>query len=360
MRFIIASLCLFFAGSVLSAQNIDALKKQLQSASSTAEKIQLNYQLGEAYRGSNLRDNGKEALKYAKAAHELSKSRNVGMAARSAFLVGQIYKDERDKRNQEVWFRTAESFAKQAKDSDLIVKSVVERGKLATRDRNYRRASQIYEEAFAYFSKKGTSISELESQFEQEKAILEREKQKLEEERGRLQSEINNLSSEKDELVANQGELIRQKEQVEAEITTKNEELETVEEARQQAVEVAAQKEREAKALSREKLEQEYLKEQAEMERMKAEMAREKAQRVAQRSKELTYLTLILAGFLVALALLTYARFSAKRKANKKLEEQNEIIKTERQRSDDLLLNILPSSIAAELKEKGKAGSKKI
>ena len=75
-------------------------------------------------------------------------------------------------RNQEVWFRTAETYAKRAKDSDLIIKSVVERGKLATKTRNYRRASQIYEEAFAYFSQKGTSISELESRFEQEKAAL--------------------------------------------------------------------------------------------------------------------------------------------------------------------------------------------
>ena len=192
-------------------QNIIDLRQQLQAANTTAEKIQLNYQLGEAYLHSNIRDNEKGALRYAKAAHDLAKQGNVGMAARSAFLIGSIYRAERDYRNQEVWFRTTENYAKRAKDSDLIIKSVVERGRVATRDRNYRRAAQIYEEAFNYFSQKGTSISELESQFEQEKTMLERQKRKLEQERKRLEANINNLSSERDELVVNQDLLISRK-----------------------------------------------------------------------------------------------------------------------------------------------------
>ncbi len=350
---------LILCASLVYGQSIEELETQLKNATTTSEKIQLNYQLGEAYKNSNRRDNEKPALRYAKAAHQLATQSNLGMAARSAFLVASIYKDERDERNQEVWFRTAESFAKRAQDSDLIIKSVVERGRLASRERNYRRAAQIYEDAFTYFSQKGTSISELESKFEQEKAELERQKRQLEQERQQLQQEVGALSSERDELAVSQDELQREVEKVEEQISTKTEELESVDEARRLAERLAAQEALKAKQFSREKLEQEYLKEQAENARIKAEMDRERAEYQAAKNREVTFYTSILAGFLVVVALFTYARFTAKRRANLKLEEKNKIIEEERKRSDGLLLNILPAPIAAELKEKGKAGAQK-
>lgn len=56
--------------------------------------------------------------------------------------------------------------------------------------------------------------------------------------------------------------------------------------------------------------------------------------------------------FLVALL---YNRFRLKAKANRDLAQKNEIIEKERERSEDLLLNILPAETAEELKSKGKA-----
>ena len=64
-------------------------------------------------------------------------------------------------------------------------------------------------------------------------------------------------------------------------------------------------------------------------------------------------------GFLVVLAMLLYNRYLIKTKANRKLADANEIIRTEKERSEDLLLNILPKETADELKEKGKADAKK-
>ena len=62
---------------------------------------------------------------------------------------------------------------------------------------------------------------------------------------------------------------------------------------------------------------------------------------------------------LLLLAMLLYNRYRIKTKANQALEEKNEIIEKERQRSDELLLNILPEETANELKENGSAKARK-
>ena len=54
-----------------------------------------------------------------------------------------------------------------------------------------------------------------------------------------------------------------------------------------------------------------------------------------------------------------YLRYRTGQKFQKKLQVQNEIISAERQRSEELLLNILPVTVAAELKETGKATARK-
>lgn len=70
-------------------------------------------------------------------------------------------------------------------------------------------------------------------------------------------------------------------------------------------------------------------------------------------------------SLLLVIALFIYNRFRVKRSANVKLEEKNEIIliekanvEKEKERSDNLLLNILPAEVAEELKQKGTADAK--
>lgn len=61
---------------------------------------------------------------------------------------------------------------------------------------------------------------------------------------------------------------------------------------------------------------------------------------------------------LLLVALLLYNRYRIKTHANRELAEKNTIIASEKKRSDDLLLNILPAETARELKENGKAQAK--
>lgn len=63
-------------------------------------------------------------------------------------------------------------------------------------------------------------------------------------------------------------------------------------------------------------------------------------------------------GLLLLIGLI-YNRYRLKSKSNKELAEKNDIIESEKQRSEELLLNILPAETANELKEHGKAAAKK-
>ena len=86
------------------------------------------------------------------------------------------------------------------------------------------------------------------------------------------------------------------------------------------------------------------------IDRQQAEVSRQRLQR-----------NLFLALGLVVLAILggLYYRFRSGQKFQRKLQERNEIITAERQRSEELLLNILPVTVAAELKDTGKATARR-
>lgn len=66
-------------------------------------------------------------------------------------------------------------------------------------------------------------------------------------------------------------------------------------------------------------------------------------------------LLIALASIILIIAFGLYQRFKGIKAYNQILEEKNDIIKVEKQRSEELLLNILPAAIAEELKDQGSA-----
>ncbi|MFT6001210.1 MAG: class 3 adenylate cyclase [Neolewinella sp.] len=80
---------------------------------------------------------------------------------------------------------------------------------------------------------------------------------------------------------------------------------------------------------------------------------RQQTEATTQRLQRNLLIGLALATLVVLVV--TYSRFRSSQRFRAKLEAQNAIIIEERQRSEELLLNILPVSVAAELKETGKA-----
>lgn len=92
---------------------------------------------------------------------------------------------------------------------------------------------------------------------------------------------------------------------------------------------------------------------------MRQEMELETQQALTQEERQRRNFFIVLAlGVAVALGLL-YLRFRSSQRYQVLLQQKNELIEREQQRSDELLLNILPLMVAEELKEKGKATARR-
>jgi len=346
----------FFIVFAAHGQTVPELESQLQEAASFEAKVSANLALSQAIMASD----PKKALDYAKMANRLSLDNgNKALAAQSALQVATVYEKIKDERNQEVWLKTTSTYAKEAGDMQLLVTSVERRSRLATRDQNYRRAYEINQEAFQFFSQKGNSIGDLENRYATQRANLEREKRALQKERDLLQADIDLLLSDRNQtvedntvLTTRQKELETQKKEVEQQVSRKDEDIAAISEEKKQAEELAKLKEGEVKVLSRDTLEKFYLLEKAQTKLMAEQLKVEE-------QNNLVRLAGVTSAVLLLLAMLLYGRYRAKRRSAKSLEEKNGIIEAERQRSDELLLNILPKSIAEELKTEGKARARR-
>lgn len=358
MKHLLALAALMWLATVSFAQNSDIqdLLNDLAEAQTPREKMVLQFELSEAY----LRTSATDSEAYGKRAYNAAVEQgNKSMAARAAYQVALAYERQRDDRNTDVWLRTAHNYAKQIGDADLIIRSVDKRSQILTKDRNYREAYQIMQEAFTYFSQKGTSISDFEARFEALRGQIERDKRDLERERDQLEFQVRNLrvesdqlSNDKSRLEVRQSELLQANRQKEQELSTKQEELASVSEERLKAEQRAEQRAQEIEELSEEAAKQELILQEK-------ENALIMAQFIAERQKNLVYASIGIAGIVLLLALLFFSLFRAKRKTAKQLEDKNRIIEAERHRSDELLLNILPTPIANELKLNGKAKARK-
>jgi class 3 adenylate cyclase len=340
-------------------EEIEEIRQALGEAENAHERMILRYELAEAL----LRVNAEEAEEIGKQAYNAANDQNNnGMAARAAFLVAKAFERQRDDRNTEVWLRTTLNHAKRAGDSDLIMSSVEKRSSLAVKDRNYRRAYEINQEAFTYFSQNGTSISDLEAKFETLRRQIDREKKSLGQEKDQLEFQVRNLRLETDQLSTDKSVLERRTSQLSEsnkakteEIQTKSEELASVSEQKEKAEREARQRTKEVNELSEEVAKEQLIAEKAENEKITAELKAKDAEVRAKSQEIYLFAAAGIAGIMLLLALLLYSRFAAKRRTAKSLEEKNRQIEEERGRSDELLLNILPASIAEELKTNGKA-----
>lgn len=361
MKYFLLLVLTFSLSTLAWSQNeeIEEIRQALGEAENAHERMVLRYELAEAL----LRVDAEEAEDVAKQAYNSANDQNNNsMAARAAFLVAKAFERQRDDRNTEVWLRTTLNHAKRAGDSDLIMSSVEKRSSLAVKDRNYRRAYEINQEAFTYFSQNGTSISDLEAKYETLRRQIEREKKGLSQEKDQLEFQVRNLRLETDQLSTDKSVLERRTTQLSEankakteEILSKEEQLVSVSEQKEKAEREAKQRTQEVNALSEEVAKEQLIAEKAENEKITAELKAKDAEVRAKNQEIYLFAAAGIAGIMLLLALLLYSRFVAKRRTAKSLEEKNLQIEEERQRSDELLLNILPASIAEELKTNGKA-----
>ena len=375
MRYLL--LLLFLLGvSFLSAQSIEQLKKDLAKAKTSKEKMLLNYQLADTYfKASSMRkkERFENAETYAKEAHRLAgQTGNNGMTAQSAYLLAKTYNNlktvgEKSKRsryskNVDVWLKNAAASAELVGDYDLILNVYQERANLYTsgKDKNYRKAFQVMEEGLGVLTKNGKSISQLRNNYDRTEVKLSGNLQELRDEIRKLESEKGQLEKRNVNLTESNKEAKREISQKETVIRKKDEVIlakeDSLELAEQKAEEIEERAEEIREKLGNVSEENIYLKAAEEEARADVEQARadaaEKELKVQAVEQQRTYLG-IGTGIILLLAIVFYARYISKKRANHTLQEEQE-------RSEKLLLNILPKNIAEELKHKGRTTAKKL
>ncbi len=338
---------------VLSQENsIEELNKALQASTDQREKAALQYELAQAM----LRSDPEEAIDIGKTAYSSAVDLNdESLAAQTAYLLALAYERERRDNYVETWLKSTLNYAKRVGDVDLIMKSVDKRSKLATKKGNYRRAYTINQEAFNYFTQNGQSISELRNQYEREKRQLERQRRELEQLRKELTDEVEILREEQELLDEENRKLSNVARRRTVQLEEKEGEIDSIAQQKAQVEEMVQAKEQEVKQLTRQALERKAAEEEVKRQLAEQEQVELQLKLMAQQNEERANYAIIAAGGLILLALLLYGRFRAKRRAADVLSRKNSVIEEERLRSDNLLLNILPATIAEELKTNGKA-----
>jgi chromosome segregation ATPase len=349
---------LFFLLSVsfLSAQSIEQLKKDLAKAKTSKEKMLLNYQLADTYfKASSMRkkERFENAETYAKEAHRLAgQTGNNGMTAQSAYLLAKTYNNlktvgeksrrSRYSKNVDVWLKNAAASAELVGDYDLILNVYQERANLYTsgKDKNYRKAFQVMEEGLGVLTKNGKSISQLQNNYDRTEVKLSGNLQelrdeirKLESEKGQLEKKNVNLTQSNKQAkkeISQKETVIREKDEV---ILAKEDSLEIAEQKAEKIEEKAKKYEAKVANLTEEAAKDRLVIAEAKAEVEEARAVAAEQELKTKQAEELRNYLIIGAGIILLLAILFYARYISKKRANRTLKEEQE-------RSEKLLLNI--------------------
>lgn len=357
--------CLSFYG-FLGAQNTndpEELKAQLGQTSDKNEQYSILYQLTKVL----TKDEPDEAIEYGKDAVDVAESlRNSQLIADASYILALAYERDRNKGKTEAWLKSTTRHAMAAKDANLILRAVDKRTRMATRDRNYRRATEINREALDYFTQDGNDIASLRAAAEGEKIRLEKMADDLARRRTQLEDELEILQEEQEILEEENDQLQTVNEARKRQLEEKQQELSEVSEAKAEVEEKMAESEAQVAKLSRKALEKQAAVDRVQRELAEQELAANKAQLLAneavmakQSSENLRNFAIGTGIILLLLSGLLYSRFVSKKRDAKALAKSNQELAELRKQSDELLLNILPASIADELKQEGKAAARK-
>lgn len=375
IRLLLPFLLLAFS-PLLHAQSTSELIEALDDADTDAERYGILYDLTGQLLESNRKEDKALSVTFSKrlytTAKRLSDSKLTGPAA---YTLALAYRNQRDDRNTDKFMAEAVEAGMKAGQADLIMLAVAERNRQATKARNYREAAAISQRALDYFTKNGDdrSLSSLRAQLKREQASLQRRKREVENETRELSGEVNRLQDEKSRLSGSNQQLKGTNQELEKENLTRTEQLakraKELEESNRELTQTQEEKavvearvtesKKEISALGREALEQRTIATEAREQLVEAELVRQDAEMRAERQATQLYAAIGAGAALLLLALTFFSRFRVKQRSAKKLELANDEIQAARQKSDDLLKNILPVEIAEELKATGKARARR-
>ncbi len=335
----------------MSAQSASTLEAKLKKATSTSDKMELKYELAKIYNKSN--STRSKAARYAKDAYLLAKDKkDYFMLGKIGFLDGDIHEKNRDTPRALSRYDAAKDNAVRAGDNNLAIAILKKVAQLHTRSKKYREAYLATNEALSLKGKgASTGGSSTQTRLINENTKLENENRRLTKDKERLSNELYAIKGKKGGPISAGATSVLTRE----EAAIQRERLKEIEEKEKQLQSMASEKaetekrrarlERKYAALSKEDLEKEALLTETKLEN--------------ERASNFNKILGLAVGSLCMFAILLFGRLSANRKSKKELEEKNGLIATEQKKADELLLNILPAPIAAELKANGRAKAQK-
>ncbi len=355
---------LLFLAHFAFGQSVSELETRLNKSSDRAEKMRLAYQIAEKL----LPTSPAKASDFANRAFMLAS--DVGdkvVMAEASFLNGEGFSRQRDYPNAALRYKRGLQYAKEAggAGAEAALDCLAKLEEIAVRDRDFKNAHEWSKQAVALLQKgsPGAAGRDLDKKFAAQRERLQLEKQAMEQEKARIQAELGLLRQERDHfktgLDKTSQELLKTKTESETLIESKEKALDDLSD-RAAALDSLSDFQGEQLAfLTKEQIADslKLAKSEKELGEKNLALANEKLR--AKQNENLRNVLLLVSAFVLALAGLFYARFRAKKKAGEALEQKNRLIEAERERSDNLLLNILPPAIAAELKAEGKAAAKK-
>jgi class 3 adenylate cyclase len=354
MKLLLTILFSILGATGLLAQSASTLEAKLKKASSASDKMELKYELAKIYNESSS-TRGK-AARYAKEAYLAAKDkRDYFMLAQIGYLDGLIHERNRDALRAQTRYKTAKENAVKAGDKNLAKDILQQSAKLYSKSSKFKEAYYASREAMQ-LSGRATAGGGSDSKLFSDVVKLKTLNRELVKDKERLTNELYAIKGGKapastsditigDKTVLTREEAARQRERL-AEIQEKEKQLQSLSNEKAEEQKKRARLERKYAALSKEDLKREALLTETKLEN--------------ERASNFNKILGLAVGSLCVFAFLLFSRLASNRKSKKELEEKNALIEAEQKKADELLLNILPAPIAAELKAKGKAKAQKI
>ncbi len=273
------------------------------------------------------------------------------LMARTSFLNAQVFMKQRDKLGAKTEFNRAKDYAASAAEYSYAMKCFDQLEALTTNPLEKlsysKQAIAMYQSAKAGGGSSSTKYQRESEQLRAQNQALEAKVSELARERDALRS----AGGDKTLLKQKEEEIARLKSESQKTVSSKDEALASSELQKTEAQKVSSRRQKLIEALSSEKsldsIANAQLLQERNLEAAKLELDLSRSNNIRN-----ALIGLVLGALI--LIYLFYRRFVENKKAKLRLEDQNRLTERERERSDDLLHNILPANIAAELKENGK------
>ena len=350
---LLISLVCFLACSAAQAQSVGELEARFKNAASKQDKMNIAYQLAEKMKRSNAAKAADYAWQSNQLAIQIGDKRREAEAANlsaEATLASGNLKLAADRYTQ-AW-NAARNYGLR----DVAINSADRLQEIARRQNNLKEELKWSREMVNYLKESGGGARgggdaqrRLENQLAAAEQKIRELAAKLEQATGQSQSLETSYQTQLKEVQDKSQQQITQKEATISQTQERLLRVDSLSESRGRQIDEMSKEQMKISMLAAEQ--------ERELQIQKRERTELELQKT--RSDNLRNLLGLVAAFVLVLAGLFYVRYRAKRRTVDELAQKNARIEEEQKRSDNLLLNILPSAIAQELKTNNRVAARK-